>query len=472
MKEYQLEDILKATGAKKTMEGSVKTFTRISIDSRDCLGGEMFFAVKGDRFDGNDFVAGAVSKGAVGALLSDSAKALKNLSDNADVTLLEAGDALEALQKLASFYRMRINPRVIAVTGSNGKSTTKEILYSILAQKGNVIKTPGNFNNLVGLPLSLLNIDYGCDFAVLEMGMSFKGEIEKLCEIALPSDAILTNVALSHSENFSGLQGIAQEKASLASYVEKSGGTVFCNGDDEVLVGEIEKVCTRKVYFGVGKRCSFRMFDIERDLKSISFSFEGLNKSGRVTLNIPGIHNAYNCLGAIACAISQGFTVEEVQSGVSSANALPGRLAIKTLASGIIIIDDSYNSNPYSFTRAIEFLESLECGGIKAVVMGDMLELGKYSDDSHREMGMLCAQKGIEFLFTVGENSVLAANEAVRLGMPEEKVRSFRDSYVAGRELAGILDKGDAVLVKGSRMMHLENAIKAITEKLGTERKE
>ncbi|RMF95057.1 MAG: UDP-N-acetylmuramoyl-tripeptide--D-alanyl-D-alanine ligase [Candidatus Schekmanbacteria bacterium] len=466
MKTYLLEEILKATGAKMIIGGETKKFSRISIDSRDCRGGEIFFAIKGEKFDGNDFVLKALENGALGAVVSETNKIVRDLPLEGSVTILETRDTLTALQDLAAFYREKVNPKVIAITGSNGKTTTKEILHSILSKKASAIKTIGNFNNLIGLPLSLLNVDYGCRFAVIEMGMSVKGEIDRLCQVAMPSDAILTNVALSHSENFSDITEIAEEKALLARYVEEKKGKVLCNGDDKVLVQAVKKVCRNPILFGKGEECHIRMYDLENDLRGVSFSYKGLGKKGRIRLNLPGIHNAYNCLGAIAYSILEGFTENEIEKGVESAETLSGRMSVKELPCGITIIDDSYNANPNSFEKAIEYLSCLECRGRRIVLMGDMLELGKYTESSHRSIGKLCAQKGMDFLFTVGRESRLAANEAVRAGIPEKNVLSFDDASTAGEALSRLLNRDDILLVKGSRMMRLERAIEVLLRKI------
>ncbi|MBI5374077.1 MAG: UDP-N-acetylmuramoyl-tripeptide--D-alanyl-D-alanine ligase [Candidatus Schekmanbacteria bacterium] len=467
MKRYFLEEIIEATGAQCFGNKKKVFFSKVSIDSRKCAADEVFFAITGDKFDGHNFIRVALENGAGGAVFSDRNKVEGIIEKNPDVSLLEVKDTLSALQSLARYYRRKVNPLVIGITGSNGKSTTKEILSSVLGMNGEVLKNPGNFNNLVGLPLSILPVEEGCRYAVLEMGMSAAGEIKKLCDIAEPVVGIITNVGLSHSENFSGIEGIGMAKAEMASFIHENGGTLLYNGDDPVLEKIPQITAGKTVTFGTGKDCDVRMYDLETYENGSAFKFASGDINEEIHVGMPGIHNAYNCLAAIACALHLGMSSDEIKKGVSEARSLPGRTTLFELAGGICLVDDTYNANPLSFGRAIEYFATLKKSGRKVIVMGDMFELGKFSDESHRQIGRLSAEKGITILITVGTLSLAAAEEAVKSGMNKEMVFSFSGAEEAGRALVDMLSSGDSVLVKGSRGVHLETVVAMLKEKFG-----
>jgi len=434
-----------------------------SIDSRTVAPGELFFAVKGERLDGHDFVAGAIERGAVGAVVS-----LARVATLPDVVLaaplLIVEDPLQALQALASHVRRHWGGRVVAVTGSAGKTSTKDALAAALSAKFNVLKSLGNLNNGFGLPLQLLRLEPEHEYAVIEMGMNHAGEIAQLARIAAPDWGVITNVGMAHVENFpDGQAGIARAKYELVEALPAS-GAAFLNCDDRY-VGQFGRDFAGKViYFGSGPCADPLITGVQEtaDLESAGLEI-GINSEGETgTMRLPllGRHNATNAAAAIAVAREAGVSLREAIVALEALRPGDKRGQILSIA-GATIINDSYNSNPEALKSMIEALASRPAER-RILVAGEMLELGEYAPELHAACGKTAAEAGIDIIVGVRGNAqhlVMAATDAA---VPGVAAIFLPDAEAAGVWLKENLRPGDAVLVKGSRGVRLERTIEAL----------
>lgn len=427
-----------------------------SIDSRTVAEGELFFAVRGERFDGHDFVAAAVARGALGAVVSRAR--LTSLPDAAlAVPLLVAEDSLQALQSLAAHVRRQWGKRLVAITGSAGKTTTKEAVAAALGAKFNVLKSQGNLNNAYGLPLQLLRLEREHEFAVVEMGMNHLGEIAALARIAAPDWGVVTNVGAAHIENFAeGQAGIARAKFELVAALPAN-GVAFLNCDDPYVSQFGRNFLGRAVYFGAGPCADPQIVGVGEDVEGLHVSYRAGERRGIFTLHLLGAHNASNAAAALAVAIEAGVDVDAAVAALTTLTAGDKRGQVLEIG-GATILNDSYNSNPEALRSMIRTLAA-RSGRRRVLLAGEMLELGTQGPALHTECGHAAAEAGLDFVVAVQGNAAHLAAAACAGGVP---ALFLPDADAAGQWLRQNLQPGDVVLVKGSRGVHLERAIEAL----------
>lgn len=437
-----------------------------SIDSRTIRSGELFFAVRGERFDGHTFIDAALDRGAVGAVVARVQ--IAGLSDRAlAAPLLVVEDPLLALQSLAARVRRMWGRHVVAVTGSAGKTTTKEAIAAALGVKFRVHKSAGNLNNGFGLPLQLLALEPEHEYAVIEMGMNHAGEIQALARIASPDWGVVTNVGTAHMENFPDSQtGIARAKFELVAALPQN-GVVFLNCDDPYVSQFGREFPGRVVYFGANPCANLRATEIREDAQGVHVGFSSGERSGSFTLALVGEHNASNALAGLAVAIEAG--VDPADAAAALEQMKPGHQRGETLKlHGITFLNDCYNSNPEALKSMIRSLAAQKIGreGRRILIAGEMLELGKLGPSLHAECGRAAAESGLDRVIGVRGNAEHLAVAACSAGIA---ALFLADAEVAGEWMRENLRRGDLVLVKGSRGVHLERAIEIFKSKKKSE---
>ncbi len=453
-----LEKIIGATGGRLVQDAGVE-FSGVSTDSRSIKSGELFVPLSGERFDGHDFIAQAAGLGAAGALVEKG----KDVHQP-DMTLIEVPDTLRALQDLAHSVRVaRMSMPLVGVTGTNGKTTTKEMLASILSLRGPVLKTDGNLNNHIGVPLTLLKLKDEHWAAVVEMGMSAPGEIARLAAIAVPETGVITNIGPAHLDVLGDLEGVAKAKSELIASLPPE-GTAILNADDPHLKALPSQFKGKTVSFGLGSGATVSASDIAENAGEVLFRLKLPGVSAVIKLNFIGSHNVYNALAAASAAYALGMTIDEIKEGLSSCRPAKMRMQ-EEIIDGVRVINDAYNANPASMAAAISALAAMK-GGRKFAILGEMLELGQQASRSHFDTGRLAGASGVHMLVLVGEHAPDAAQGAIEAGMPEENIFIAPEPGKAAEIAADFLKAGDAVLVKGSRGSRMELAV----EKLKTGR--
>jgi UDP-N-acetylmuramoyl-tripeptide--D-alanyl-D-alanine ligase len=430
-----------------------------SIDSRTVKSGELFFAVRGERHDGHDFIAGALGRGAIGAVVSRTRAA--TLPDAVlAVPLLIVEDPLAALQALAAHVRRRWGKRLVAITGSAGKTTTKEATAAALGAGFNVLKSQGNLNNGFGLPLQLLRLEPEHDCAVVEMGMNHLGEIAALARIAAPDWGVITNVGTAHIENFAeGQAGIARAKFELVAALPAN-GVAFLNCDDAYVSQFGRNFLGRVVYFGAGPCADPQILSTHEDLDGLHVKLRAGEQERELLLRLLGVHNATNAMAGLAVALEAGVDLDAALGALASLEAQDKRGQLIEI-NGATILNDSYNSNPEALRAMIHTLASRSAAR-RMLIAGEMLELGEHGPALHAACGRAAAEAGIDLVVGVRGNAEHLATEACRLGVAS---LFLPDAETAGRWLKQNLQAGDVVLVKGSRGVHLERAIAVLTGK-------
>ncbi|MDD5423604.1 MAG: UDP-N-acetylmuramoyl-tripeptide--D-alanyl-D-alanine ligase [Candidatus Omnitrophica bacterium] len=443
-------DIVKAVNG-KLLSGSPDADidpSMISTDSRAVGKGGFFIALKGPNFNGNDFVRDATKKGAAGALVSD-----RDLSDapRGKIIIL-AGDTTKALQDIAAAHRGRFSIPIIAVTGSNGKTTVKDMIWTVLSKKYNVLKNEGTHNNHIGVPQTLLKLKPSHDICVLELGTNHKGEIAALAKMARPAFAVVTNIGPSHLQYFRNLEGVFKAKMELLDFLEKK-GVLIVNGDDECLSG-IKDNRFRMTRYGMSKSNDLRAEVVSLDKTRTDFT---MNNEAAFGLNVLGVHNVYNALAAIAVAYCFGIGRNSAREALEGFKPAGMRLDMKNIR-GVDVINDSYNSNPLSMKCALETIKNYPAKA-KWVVSGDMLELGDEGVDLHKGIGSYIAKSGVDGLLTYGKLSKHTLDQARKSGMRRDRLWHCSSHDEIARILQTIVKKGDAVLLKGSRSMKMEEVL-------------
>ncbi len=445
-----------------------REFTAVVIDSRQAAPGSLFVALRGEKQDGHDFVLDAFRRGAVAALVSRPVPGCEMTwlvegslpaAEGSTPVCLQVPDVLRALQDAAhSWCQRQVGRRVIAITGSVGKTSTKEAIAAVLAQRYRVLKSEGNFNNEIGLPLTLLKLEPGHQRVVLEMGMYAAGEIARLVEIARPVVGVVTNVLPVHLERLGSLEAIARAKAELPQGLPADGVAIL-NGDDP-LVRAMARLspATTAITYGLGPGCDLWASHVRSGgLAGIDARFHYGGKSRLVHLPWLGRHNVYPALAAAAVGLAEGLSWDEIVAGLRAGGNL-GRLTVRHGAAGATILDDSYNSSPASALADLDLLAELS--GRRLAVLGDMLELGSYEEEGHREVGRRAGEV-LDILATVGRRANWIAEEAKRRN-PTLAVQTWQDRQEAAAWLRQQLRPGDYVLVKGSRAMALEEVATAL----------
>ena len=471
MIKLRVKDILDATGGSLIAGNRDSFINGISTDSRGIKKGELFFALKGPRFDGNKFVRDALSKGASGAVVSAPVSDLQSQNPRLGFPLIHVQDTLTALGDLAGYWRKMHPVPLIAVSGSCGKTTTKEMIASILKVSRCIVKTEGNLNNLIGLPLTLFSLNNIHEAAVVELGISKKGEMKRLAEICSPDVAVLTNIGESHIETLGSIDGVASEKCELL-YNMNNSGTAVINIDDPWLMKMERDIKTKKVTFSLkyktapGAEADVMLKEIVNNTQdaggsaAISASFIAMGMEIPVKLKYTGMHNLYNAAAAIAATLSLDVTKDEITEGLCSAEPVHSRMEILTSGRGIRIIDDTYNANPMSMEASLKMLANMR--GRKVAVLGDMLELGDMAKDAHCRIGRLVQDMGVSMLFVIGSFSGDIAYGAKDAGMAGDRIHTAKDKNEIITILTDTLKEGDNVLIKGSRVMAMEEIVKGL----------
>ena len=462
---WSREEILLATGGKILREGKDGVFGEVVTDSGKVQRGSVFIALRGERFDGHDFLREAIRRGAA-CLVVHKRPGVSRLKETA---VIRVRDTLRALGDLAHYRRKMLAPKVLAITGSNGKTTTKEMVAAILERasiqgrslRGRVLKTEGNFNNLVGLPLTLLRLQGGERVAVLELGTSRPGEIRRLTEIADPDIGLITSVTPAHLAGLKSLAGVAREKGELFRGMNPRGLAVV-NLDDR-WVGRLgEKFKGEKITYGSSGEVRG---ESRRSLgaKGTEFTLRVGKERKRIRLRFSGEHNFANAVGAAAMAYGLGADMEAVRKGLQAVRPFPMRMALERWQ-GIGIINDAYNANPASMEAALKTLVEIEARREKIAVLGDMLELGRESRKSHLELGKRVARYRIDRLYLLGEQALQVKQGALLGGMKKERVIIGKNHREIARLVRGQAKRGDWLLFKGSRSMKMEKVLEALKE--------
>jgi len=433
---------------------------RISTDSRIIKKGEFFVALRGENFDGRKFVEATAKAGAAGAIVDLE----WNGKVPAKFAIIRAEDTLLAYQNLAANYRKALSIKVLAITGSNGKTSTKDFAASVLGRKFRVTKTQGNFNNHVGLPRTILEATSKDEVAVWEIGMNHPGEVAPLAKIAAPNAAIITNIGVAHIEFMGTREAIAKEKGALAEAVATE-GAVILNADDP-FSKEIAERTQAHVIFAGTREGTVRAIDIQQSADGSEFTIiEGAHRC-RAQLSVPGLHMVQNALLAVAAGRAFGLSLEEAAAGLASAPLTKARLQIKEIH-GVQFLDDSYNANPDSMKAALQTLVELDTDGKKIAVLGEMRELGKESERGHEEVGEAAAAFGIDHLIGIGEMGAIISRAAEKAGL--EKSSVVGSTSEAAELLLNMAAPGDLVLIKGSRLARTEDVIEAFAKRSSPE---
>ena len=440
----------------------------VSIDSRAVGRGQLFVAIHGPRHDGHDFVAAALRAGAEAAVVANDR--ISTYERDVRGRLFAVGDTLAALQQLAQAVRRAWGRCIAAVTGSVGKTTTKEILAALLAAKFRVLKSEGNLNNEYGLPLTLLRLDPGDTAAVVELGMSHRGELRRLAEIAEPQVGVVTRVAPVHLEFFASIDEIALAKRELIEGLAGPETFAVLNADDPRVARFADVAHGRVLTFGSGAEAQFRAEEIQdHGAAGSEFEFVGPGERARLALALPGRHSVENALAALAAASVWGIAAAEAADVLRNIKVGEMRGRVLRFDAGFALINDSYNSNPVALAAMVDLLAhtrpKTENYRRRIVAAGEMLELGPESPNLHREAGRYAASQQIDCIVAVQGNAVQIANGAIAAGMPASQAHFFPDSSAAAAFVAGIVQPGDLVLVKGSRGVKMERIVESLRAK-------
>ncbi len=454
---WTLDHVLAATGGKCVAGRPEVRFRAVSTDSRTIEPGDLFVALAGDNFDAHDYLTAAVARGAAGLVVE------RLEQDFSGAAIVQVDDCLRALGELARYRRRQIaGLRVIAITGSSGKTTVKEMCASIMAEQGPVLKTMGNFNNLVGLPLSLLPVDYRHQTAVLEMGMNRPGEIARMTEIAEPDICCVLNVQAAHLAGLKSVAGVARAKGELLAGSRKE--AVFCiNGDDELIRELASHFDQRQIIYGFGRGAMVRATHVRNcGSKGMAFTLHIGDEKRRLQLACLGEHNVVNGLAAAALAHGAGADIDQIGRGLESFRPFAQRLQLVEVA-GLMVVNDCYNANPASMEAAFATVSALRQHRSVAV-LGDMLEMGDDDEAVHFKLGEVVAGAGFDYLLVYGSRADFIAQGALAAGMDKKRIK-WPASRLAAAEILhslavrGELGSTDPVLIKGSRGMGMEKII-------------
>jgi len=451
------EEILAPTNGALVSGKQQTVFSGISTDSRSTGPGELFWALVGERFDGHDFAQIALDRGAAG-VVAQRDRALQISRPNAP-TIIEVEDSLKAFGDLAGWWRHQHDTRVVAITGSAGKTTTKDMAAGILKIGRPTLVTQGNFNNLIGLPITLLRLEEGHRNTVLEMGMNRSGEIARLTEIADPDVGVITNVGMAHLEGLGDIKGVASAKVELVEKISP-GGRVILNGDDKLLMKSAAVYRENAVTFGLGEHNDIRGTDL-RNLgqEGSSFHLRYQDVSLALKLNIPGIQNVFNALAAAAACLCLHESPEHIAEGLHGFTGVKGRFTLVSLGD-VSLVDDTYNANPSSLKAALESVGALvDKGGRIIVGLGEMMELGDAATTAHREAGRMVAALEPKRFLAMGEHAREMVEGALESGMHRGKAATVKTHDEMVEIIGNEMQQRDLIFLKGSRKMDLGKVV-------------
>jgi UDP-N-acetylmuramoyl-tripeptide--D-alanyl-D-alanine ligase len=457
MKPIKINEAVDAVRGELISSGCGLEIRGVNIDTRQLRKGDLFIAIKGERVDGHDLLEEASNKGAVAAFVE------KDVNHKSDMAIIKVNDTVRALQDLAAAYRKQFTCPVVAVTGSSGKTTTKDLIKAVLSSKYETIATKGNKNNHIGLPLTVFDMNGKTQSAVLEMGMSGLGEIRVLAEIADPDIAVITNIGTAHLEQLKTRENILKAKAEIFSTLDMK-KTGIINGDDDMLV-KIKAEGFKLYKVGVdSKDLDLKCMSYHTDMYGIKMRVveKAVSKIEEYRFRLPGIHNVYNCLDAIAVGKLLGLNQKEIQLGLDE--YLPGenRMDITSVKNSVVI-NDSYNANPGSMKSALDVLKLYKKDdNMLVAVLGDMFEIGPDSETYHRQVGAYAKESGVELILTIGEKSRFYNEGAEKSGLDREQSIHFEDKLDLLNYLKSLVEKKAVILIKGSRGMKMEEYIKSL----------
>lgn len=448
-----VKEIAEAVGGVCLNDITPEEVVNISIDSRKIEPNSLFIPIKGDNFDGHSYISKVFEKGAI-VTLSE----YKEIVDDR-LTTIFVEDTKQALLQLSSYYRSLFNLPIIAVTGSVGKTTTKDMIAAVLSGKYNVHKTQGNYNNEIGLPLTLFELKKEHEIAVLEMGMNHFGEIHNLSMTAKPHIGVITNIGTSHIENLGSREGILQAKLEILDGLDNK-GLIIVNGDDELLQ-TVKETKFPIVRCGKDDRNPYYAKEITCESMKVSATLITPRAEYQVQVNAPGEHMIYNTLVAIAVAEKLGLTKAEILNGINTYT--PGKMRMNIIhePSGVTIIDDTYNASPDSMKAAINVLAGYKTSGRRIAVLGDMLEMGEFAPELHQEVGRYVAQSNIDIICTIGKAAEYIYQGALQ-GDKDQLKKKYKDKEAFINEVSAWINKEDVILFKASRGMQFEKMVEAM----------
>ncbi|MCF6157579.1 MAG: UDP-N-acetylmuramoyl-tripeptide--D-alanyl-D-alanine ligase [wastewater metagenome] len=456
MEPLSFEEIVKAVRGNLFCTNKNVQIRGISTDSRNIQPGDLFFALKGKRFDGHQFIIRIIDAGAAGAVISNAC--VVN-AGNKHFPVIRVPDTTIALGDLAQYYRQKLPARVIGITGSNGKTTTKEMTYRLLSHFGSTVRSQKSYNNCIGVPLTIFEIENRHQYGILEMGTNAPGEIKRLSEIGIPDIAVIVNISKTHLEGLDGIEGVAFAKAEILENIQTHGTFVY-NTDNPWCVKIANGFNGNMVGFGFNPRADIQCTGVKKRDKGYSLIMNGCVE---VLLPVPGYHNINNCLASFAVCHALGHDIRDVKDALSSFE-LPSMRIEQLRIGNVTVINDAYNANPESVSAALQYLSETETGGRRVFICGDMLELGKESQQLHREIGEKVARLNIDLLWTVGEYAHEIAEGARLSGMPERHITRFKNiGDVSVSEICSLREYS-TVLIKGSRSVHMEHIIERLYE--------
>ncbi len=451
---FSAEDVLSWTGGELLRGDPATRFSGATIDSRRVGPGQLFVAISGVRFDGHDFLGEVFAAGAAGCIV----RLGRRIPDTVPLAIA-VEDTTRALGSLAAGHRRLHGGPLVAITGSNGKTTTKEMCAAILGVAGPCLSNEGNLNNEYGLPLTLLRRDAAHRTVVVELGMNHRGEIARLASIAQPTVGVITNVGTAHIEHLGSREEIALEKGDLVAALDAR-GTAVLNADDPLVATQAARTPARVVRFGRGETADVRADRVSADADGRHrFTLTAPERAVEVAVAGLGETTVPNALAAAAAAIAAGASLDDVASGLATYRPVSGRLEPVVLKDGVLLIDDTYNANPQSMEVALRTLARGGAEGARIAVLGDMGELGEYGSAAHRNAGEIAARLGVDRLFAVGEHAGEVIHGARHAGMDANAVHASRDWQETARRVLEAVRPGDRVLVKGSRAMRMERIV-------------
>ncbi len=428
-----------------------RTITAVATDTRSLAVGDLFLALVGDHFDGHEFIAQAAAAGAAGAVVS---RAIGASVGDGNFALIEVDDTLLAYQRLAAAYRRNLPLRMVAITGSNGKTSTKDFTAAVLGRGFRVLKTEGNFNNHIGVPRTLLRASRQDEVAVLEIGMNHPGEIRPLAEMVRPDVAIITNIGTAHIEYMGSREAIAQEKGVLVESVGSAGHVILPAEDP--FCGSLARRTQAKVITAGSRKGDLQAENVRVDIDGSRFDVRYGGARTPAMIAVPGAHMIVNTLLSLAAGVSLGLTLDEAVEGLQTAALTKGRLQLKSVGD-LCVVDDSYNANPDSMSAALASLAALRTGGRRIAVLGRMGELGTHAEEGHRRVGAAAASAGFDYVVTVGDEAATIARGAADAGLLEAHPLDTLDE--AARFLHATAHPDDLILIKGSRAAGMERII-------------
>lgn len=464
---YSGREIIAATNGTLLTGDATQMFADVSTDTREQQAGKLFIPLPGPRFDGHDFIPAAVRSGAAGLLIREGEEyRLNEIAGQTALTVISVRDTLAALGDVAHFWREKFPIPVVAITGSAGKTTTKEMTAQILGQIKNTLQTEGNFNNLVGLPLTLLRLRQAHEVAIVEMGTNVPGEIGRLSRLAAPDVGLITNIGPAHLEGLKSVAMVKEEKGELFRQLAES-GTAVVNVDDEAVRELAARRSGRRVTYGLRGKADVAAADVTMSRQGLGFTLTIGSDKGRVEMAAAGTHNLMNALAAAAISSALSIPLDVIRQGLQSFKPVPGRMEIIPLKNGGFLIDDSYNANPVSVREALMTLQKLRADRRGTVILGDMLELGGQTEAWHEEIGGLLATTGVDRLFLRGAFARMTAAGAKKRGLSPACIFFPATSKDIVAELSSSWQKGEWLLVKGSRAMKMEEVVKGIIAEFG-----